>query len=607
MRKHTIKDRFRYWLDYRMAAGTASMVKLLLITVLTAVTFVTVLVVLFHLHSEGKTIIAVFWDNLRSAMSSSFPSSDSGPLLYIILYTLLGLTGMIFTGMLIGIFSSTMRGKIVALQQENPEIIEEGHTVILGFRIGEYALLREMITAAEETKKTFIVVENMERQEIEQAIRKNIRIPKNIRLTAINADTTSPASLSCCSIPYCSTLVIHTRDKGRTVKTLLAVENLLKDSENRPVIVAAVDTNTRVFSDEMLKDNGVTMLHSGDVTARIIAHSSTQTGIYEALLDIINFENYEFYFEHRPETAGLPFGKVLLSARKGIVTGLYRSGNALINPPADTIVYVNDLLITFEEEPGDLILIDPETCELPEPVDPPSARSIHEVIIFGINSSIGTILQELPDYIRHIRIIGLTPHDKELYMPEETGYEGDLVFDYRNTESDAVLYDMVRLAGHICILADKRKKEEDADTDTMMRILRLRTIKKRYALTYTITAEMRLENNRNLITSEATEDFIVATDLSSMMLAQISADVRRAPVFSELLDEYGSEVYLKPVSQYGLGGSEILYADLLKHVYATGAVLMGIRTAGNPFRTLADINEPILLTEKDHLILLSED
>ena len=123
-KKITLWQRFRYWLDYRMVRGTVSMVKLLLVLVLTAVIFVTLLTRLFHL-ADGKSLIAAFWDNLRSAMSSSFPASDSGPLLYIILYTLLGLTGMVFTGMLIGIFSSTIRGRIIALQEENPEIIEQ--------------------------------------------------------------------------------------------------------------------------------------------------------------------------------------------------------------------------------------------------------------------------------------------------------------------------------------------------------------------------------------------------------------------------------------------------------------------------------------------------
>ncbi|MBO7697879.1 MAG: hypothetical protein J6S38_02440, partial [Erysipelotrichaceae bacterium] len=493
-KKTSLKKRFRYWLDFRMAKGTASMVKLLLTTVLSSVTIVTILVLVFNLYKEGKSPIAVFWDNMRSAMSSSFPSSDSGTLVYIILYTILGLTGMIFTGMLIGIFSSAMRGKIIALQNDNPEIIEEGHTVILGFRVGEYALLSQLIASAENERKTIVVVENMERQDMEQAIRKNINIPKNIRLTAIKADTTSPNTMQCCAIPDCSTLVVHTRERGRTIKTLLAVEILLMDCEKRPKIVASVDSNGEIFSKEMLKEQGITMLHSGDTVARIIAHSTTQTGIYEALLDMIDFENYEFYFENRPELEGMEFGKAVLAAGNGIVVGLYRDSEAMINPPMDTIIEKNDRLITFEQEPRDLILDNPEGIELPKKIEPVKPKSIPEIAIFGINSAIVTILKELPDNIEKIRLIGLSPSDKDAFIPEKEEFTSEIVPDYRNTDSDRILVDMLKDVKHVCVLSDRRKKEEDSDTDTMVRIIRLRNIKKKYDLHFTITAEMRCEN-----------------------------------------------------------------------------------------------------------------
>ena len=607
MRKVTLRKKIRYWLDYRMASGTASMVKLLLTLVLTAVVFVTALVLLFHLQAEGKGVIAIFWDNLRSAMSSSFPSSDSGSLLYIVLYTLLGLTGMVFTGMLIGIFSSTIRGRIIALQEENPEIIEENHTVILGFRTGEYALLKEMIKSTWKDRRTIVIVEDMERQDMEQAIRKNVAVPNNIRLITIKGDTTSPNDLRCCAIPDCSTLVVNTRNRGRTVKTLLAAEILMMGSSRRPRIVASVDSNTRVFSREMMKESGITMLYSGDIVARIIARSTTQTGIFEALLDMIDFDNYEFYFEHRPETAGLPFGSVVLSGRKGIVTGLFRNEKALINPAPDTIIKENDILITFEEDPGDLILEDPKELQPPSGFIEIPSKPIEEVVIFGINSSILTILQELPDNIRHIKLIGVSQQDKAAFIPENEKFVSELTADYRSTEYDRNLLDMVRDASHVCILSDHRKKEEDSDTETMLRIIRLRNIKKRYGWSFTITAEMRCENNRDLITMEDSEDFIVATDLSSMMLSQISADVRRAPVFNELLSEEGSEAYLKPASEMGLAGTEMTYKELLKHVYARGGILMGIRTKDVPFKIIAGSVLPVKITESDRLIMIGKE
>lgn len=587
-----------------MAKGTASMVKLLLIMVFSAVIFVTVLVVAFNLQKEGKPIAAVFWDNLRSAMSSSFPSSDSGSLLYIVLYTLLGLTGMVFTGMLIGIFSSAMRGKIIALQEDNPEIVEKGHTVILGFRIGEYALLNELIKSTEGERRTIVIVEDMKRQDIEQAIRKNVEVPKNIRLTSIKADTTSPNALACCAIPDCSTLVLHINDKGRTIKTLLAIEVLLMNSEKRPTIVASVDSNEEIFSKEMLKERNVSMLHSGNVIARIIAHSITQTGVYEALLDMIDFDNFEFYFERRKELVGLPFGKAMMSAKKAIIVGIYRNGSALINPNKNEIILEDDDLIVFEEEPNDLVIDNPTERVIPESKPLPILDPIEEVAIFGINQSILTILNELPDNIAQIRLIGINGHDKANFIPEDFNIIPELICDYRNTNKDYILADMLKNTKHVCVLADHKKKEEDADTDTMIRIIRLRNLKEHFNLNFTITAEMRCENNRNLITSKESEDFVVATDLSSMMLAQITNDIRRTEVFSELLDENGSETYLKSAKDLGLANKEFTYSELQSALYAYDCILIGLRKANEKFKILTNTNKTIKLDENDSLIII---
>ena len=605
MNKVPFRKRFRYWIDHRMSKGTASMVKLLLWAVLSMVLLVTVVVLLCNLQKEGKSVLAVFWDNLRSAMSSSFPSSDSGGLLYIILYTLLGLTGMIFTGMLIGIFSTSMRAKLLALQKDNPEIIETGHTVILGFRNGEFALLSQMIQAAGSEKRTIVVVENMERQDMESAIRANIKIPRNVRLIVIKADTGSASSLSCCAIPACETLVVHTRDKGRTVKTLLAVEILLNGTGNRPHIVATVDSDTSIFPDDLLKSKQISMLHSGDVVARIAAHAATQPGIFDAFMDMIDFDNFEFYFEGLSELHGLPFWKAVLSAENGIVTGIFRDGEVMLNPEPETVILKEDLLVVFEEEPGDVKFPDLDTVTLPETKPVVVPEPIREVVIFGISRAVTTVIDEFPDNVERVRLIGLTSSDMAFYLPEDKTFASELVPDYRNTESDLVLTGMVRNASHLVLLADRRKSEEDADTETMLRIIRLRNIKKKYDLKFTITAEIRCENNRKLIIQGSTEDFVVASDLSSMMLAQVAEDPRRLSLFNDLLDENGSEVYLRPAAEFGLTGQETTLTALRSELYAYGYILMGLRTKETFFHVMDD-ESPVTLSDDDRLILIGE-
>ncbi len=605
MKKISFGKRFRYWLERNMSKGTPSMIKLLLAVVLFMAALVTVLVLVFHEREEGTSVLALFWDNLRAAMSSGFPASGSGSVLHIILYTLLGLTGMIFTGMLISIFSTAMRGKILALQTENPEILEEGHVVVLGFRTGEYALLEQLMTAAGGRKRTLVVAEAMERVDMEQAIRTNLKVPRNIRLVAINAHTESAAELECCAIGEASRVIIYTRDAGRTVKTYLAVSALLKGAERRPKIVTTVDAEDNAFPDDLLPEKEVSLLHSGSVVARIIAHAATQPGIFEAFLDMIDFAGYEFYFEDIPQLHGMPFWKGVLAVVNGIVVGLYREGRVLLDPDPDTEIRKNDLLIVFEENQGDARLVSPEEAVKPEKKSLPPLQPIPEVVIFGINASIPTVIRELPDNISRIRLVGLTSAEFSEFLPRQEIFIPEILPDYRSTEDEDALEDMTKDASHLIVLSDRKKGDEDADTATIVQIMRLRNLKKRLSRRFTITAEMRCENNRKLISESGAEDLVVASDLSSMLLAQVAEDPRRLGLFNDLLDENGSEVYLKPLVDFRITGAKLTVRELRKHIYAYGYIPVGIRTKEGAFQVLDD-NVQLQPKSGDCLVLIGE-
>jgi Trk K+ transport system NAD-binding subunit len=551
-------------------------------------------------------VIALFWDNLRAAMSSGFPASGSGDLLHIVLYTLLGLTGMIFTGMLISIFSTSMRGKLLALQTENPMILEKGHVVVLGFRQGEYSLLNQLMIAAGGKKRTVVVVEAMERTDMEQAIRTNIRVPKNIRLVAINANTESAAELECCAIESASRVVIYTRSAGRTVKTYLAVTAILKDAEKKPKLVTTVDADAADFPDDLLPAGEISLLHSGSVVARIIAHAATQPGIFEAFLEMIDFTGFEFYFEEQQELAGRPFWKAVLTTTNGITVGLYRAGKVMLNPAPDTEILQGDLLVVFEEKPGDAHLEDPESVSRPAKASLPPLQPIPEVVIFGINASIATVIRELPDNILRVRLAGLSPAEFSKYLSGEEGFVPELMPDYRGTETEEALADMVKDASHLIVLSDRQKGEEDADTGTVMQIMRLRNLKKKLGLRFTITAEMRCENNRKLIAESGGEDIVVASDLSSMMLAQVAEDPRRLGLFNDLLDDNGSEVYLKPLVDFRISGAQMTVRELRRHIYGYGYIPVGIRTKEGVFQVLDD-NIPLQPRIGDCLVLIGEE
>lgn len=603
----TLRQRFRYWLDRRMAQGTSSMVKLLVATVLGSVLLVTGLVMAFGLHKEGKSFIAVLWDNLRSAMSSSFPSSESGTVLYIVLYTFLGLIGMVFTGMLIGIFSSSIRGRLLALQKENSPVLEKGHTVILGFRIGEYALLEQMILAAGKEKRTIVVADKYERADMEQAVRENVRIPRNVRLLFRKADVTSPAALACCHIPECRTIVVHAHERGTAVKTLLAVSSLLKGCESRPHITATVDSDEAILPPDTMQAMDLHMLHSGNMVGRIIARAATQPGVFQAFMEIISFHGHEFYFESIPKAEGLTFGQVFLSCEGGIAAGLCRAGKSDLAPDPETVIRTDDLFIIFEEEEGSVRLPKKaEETQLPARIAAPLPAPIPELVVFGANNALPMILGELPDNIETIRIAGVSKTVYDSYLEEEESFASRIVGDFRSIASDWILMDMVKSAAHLILLSDRKKQPEEADTETLLLLMRLRDIKRHTNLPFTITAEMRCENNRKLVDDKYEEDFVVATDLSSMILAQISEDTLRAGLFDDLMDEAGAEVYLKTLTELGIGAGPVSAGDLKRTLYAMDYILIGIQTKDQIFRVLGGSEVALSLSEGDRLILIGE-
>nr|MBQ6242130.1 hypothetical protein [Lachnospiraceae bacterium] len=605
MKKDTLLQRFRYWIDRRMARGTSSMVKLLVTTVLSSVLIVSVLVLVFSLHKDGKSFLAIFWDNFRSAMSSSFPSSDSGGLLYIVLYTFLGLIGMIFTGMLIGIFSSTIRGKLVDLQKNNPKIVTHDHVVVLGFRYGEYALLEQLIQAAGRSKRTIVVAEKLERTDMEQAVRLNVKVPRRIHLTFIKADITNPHDLECCAIPRAKSLIYYVEDKGRAVKSLLAVSALLKGQETWPKMVVSFNSDSSVLPTNMLAEKNIRTFHAGNVVARTIARAATQTGVFEAFMEIINFRGHEFYFEKIPQLEGRTFAQAALSCEGGVIAGFERNGAVFLSPAPETVLEKDDEFVVFEEDQGRFRLALTDPFLPPKPVQAPPLAEIPEVLIIGINREITTVLRELPDNIRTIRLAGLTPDERAALLPEDPDTASEIVEDYRPVGRDDVLMDMVQQARHLILLSDDAKSPEEADTEVMIRIMKLRDIKKKYALPFSITAEIRCENNRRLIHDESGDDFVVATDMSSMILAQVSEDPKRSTLFNELLAEEGSEIYLKKLEELGLTPRETMQHLLRRELYAMGYILLGLRTKGVPFLPLSSECR-VVLKEGDRLVVIGE-
>ena len=91
MEKNNLFQRFRYWLDKRMAKGTGSMIRALLFTTIFMVLFLAFLLIIFGESDECSPLHAI-WDSFATAINAEIPSSSDGSLFFIIIiFTLINL------------------------------------------------------------------------------------------------------------------------------------------------------------------------------------------------------------------------------------------------------------------------------------------------------------------------------------------------------------------------------------------------------------------------------------------------------------------------------------------------------------------------------------
>ena len=201
-----------------------------------------------------------------------------------------------------------------------------------------------------------------------------------------------------------------------------------------------------------------------------------------------------------------------------------------------------------------------------------------------------TIVTEKKVY-RFIEPLGTVLAEDAIASPEEVRR--------RLTENE-----LSRLAEHIVVLNDLEKEEDDADMESIFLLLNLRDIRARYGLRFNITAEMRAERNQNLVAGGDRTDFVVASSMSSLCLAQLAESPELLGVFRELLSNEGCELFLKSAAQLGLAGAHTAGA-LRTQALAEGYILLGcIRGGESVFNP--PLHSEITLDASDMLIVLGE-
>ena len=595
-----------------MTRGTGSMITMLAAVTLLIVLIIAIVITIAGFNEEGG-FLATLWDNLATVINAWMPSSGDGSAGYVILTAVAAVAGLMITSVLIGIIASGIEERITSLKKGNSRVLESGHTVILGFVPGEYELLTQLISGAGDDKCTFLVADDTERDEMEALIRENIDIPKNIRLICRYADITDPVSMEKLSLGDCRSVIINPKDDVRTLKTILAVRKVLPEDIQKVRITAAVSKDEFILPEANRQDTTLIMLQTYDILARILAHSVTQPGLSDAFLEVLSFNGSELYLTTFPEAEGLTFRDISLRTDGAVPVGMEIDGELKLGLLKEEKLAKDSKILLFAEGRHSYKLL-PETSsslkELPEIRKEGIKEAAEKIVIMGWNEVIGTVIRELTAEQMELTFVQLSEENKAwIQKLEETDGRFRAIFHDDDISTYDGLKTLMKDRDHVLLLNDHEMDPEERDAAGILMILRLRDVRKKEKMRFTIAAEMFSEKNCRLVSGDDPTDFIIASDMASMVLSQAAESPELYPLLKELLSKDGRDLFLMKAGQILPLNKTCRVSEIRQAVLDKGCALLGFVDNEKNTRTVS-LNPPLSGTltpgEDDYLILIGD-
>ena len=256
----------------------------------------------------------------------------------------------------------------------------------------------------------------------------------------------------------------------------------------------------------------------------------------------------------------MTYGDAVMGYADSALIGLrYADGRVKMNPPMDEVIPAGSRAIIIAEDDAAIRLtplpddaVDTAALRKPKPVK----RATERVLILGWNRRGPMIAHELSRYVKPgslLTVAGDIPGFEQeiLSMPIEAK---NMRVEARTIDTshagsiealEVQSYDSVMVLGY-----SDHMEAQAADTRTLITLLHLRKLSERLGQHISVVSEMIDIRNRELAEVTRADDFVVSNKLVSLMLAQASENEYLSSIFDDLLDEEGSEIYMRPVGDY---------------------------------------------------------
>lgn len=592
MKQITWRERLRYWFDNVMARGTIALLLWLGLLSLALIVGVAILTWLlnFDVREDGARIPlqALIWMNLMRTLDAGTMGGDTGNegFLGSMLFVTLG--GIFIVSTLIGIISNGISSKLEDLKKGRSFVVEQNHTLILGWTPQVFTIISELVEAnANQKKPCIVILADQDAMHMKDELSARVADTKKTRVVFRSGNPLDPADLEIVNPDAARSIIVlapQVEDPDTDViKTILAITNNPKRKEGKYHIVAEIREPKNVEVAKMVGRDEAQIVLVGDLVSRITVQTCRQSGLSVIYTDLLNFGGDEIYFKAEPALAGKTFGEALSAYEDSTVIGIHSANNTTqLNPPMDAPLRADDQIIAISADDDTIKLNGHAQIGIDENAIQPkqsAAPAPERTLILGWNHRGPAILRELDDYVAPGSQTMIVANVPDLATELDALKNQTITFQQKETTSRPVLDALkVESFDHIIVLsyADTLDQQR-ADAQTLITLLHLRDLSEHRSKQLSIVSEMLDVRNRELAEVTRADDFIVSDQLISLMLSQVSENKHLNAVFADLFDPEGSEIYLKPAPDYVKPDMPVSYYTLVEAARRRGQVALGYR------------------------------
>ena len=629
----TWREKLSYQFDNFMAKGTIALIGglglLSLIVIFVMAAFISISGVSPPGAEESLTFWEAAWLNLMRTLDPGTMGGDEGWSFRLVMF-LVTLGGVFIISTLIGVLTSGIENKMDELRKGRSRVIETGHTVILGWSSQIYTVLSELITANENQKNACIVIlGDKDKVEMEDEIRAVINEPGRTRIVCRSGSPIDMNDLHLVSLQTARSVVIlsanNSNPDAQTIKTILAITNNPKRRAEPYHIVAEIKDPKNIQVAKMVGKDEVELVLTGDLISRIIAQTCRQSGLSIVYTDLLDFGGDEIYFKEEPSLVGKTFYEALFAYKTSTVLGLDQKGRGVqLTPPMDTRLQEGDRLVAISADDNTIVLDPPHKSPVQQDAivnEQPENQSPERTLILGWNCQVPSIINELDHYVApgsSVDLVADYPNGEEeiaRIFPHLTNQT--VTFQQADTTDRRILETAhPENYNHVIVLSYSDIKEvQEADTCTLMTLLHLRDMADRSQTEMSLVSEMLDVHNLTLAEVTHADDFIVSEKIISLLMTQVSENKALNAVFTEIFDTDGSEIYLKPASQYVQLNTPVNFYTVVESAARRGEIAIGYRIKAssadaekfygvtlNPEKV-----EEVLFSKGDCIVVLAEN